>query len=387
MAEIKGKFDEKFAGVAETLSQNFDCGDDIGASVAVFIDGEPVVDIWGGYFDGTFTREWGRNTIACCHSTTKTMSAIAALVAADRGLIDLDERVVKYWPEFAQNGKENILVRHLLGHSSGLAGWQEKVTWEDVYDLDYSLDLLAKQAPWWEPGTASGYHGITFGHLISGVLRGATGRTLGQFFADEVAGPLGADFHIGTGPELDHRVAPFVRAIEDPPEPSNPIADKVCYNPDLSPENSSSIAWRRAEIGGANGHGNARAVATIHSALVSDDVNGIKLLSKATRERVLETQTDGVDMMVEIPFRWGMGFALAGPILTVDTRGHRIAFWGGNGGSLGFVDFDKRMAVSFVMNRWIQGPYEQLRNQRILKAVYECLGHSTERNVSVLSAP
>jgi CubicO group peptidase (beta-lactamase class C family) len=383
MADIKGKYDEKFARVAETLSQSLDCGDDIGASAAVFIDGEPVVDIWGGYFDGTFTREWGRDTIICCHSTTKTMTTMAALVAADRGLIDLDERVAEYWPEFAQNGKENVLVRHVLGHASGLAGWQESVTWDDVYNLDYSTGLLEKQAPWWEPGTASGYHGITLGHLVSGLLIRVTGKTLGNFFKDEIADPLGADFHIGTGPEFDHRVAPFVRAIADPPQPSNPIADRVVYNPDLNPENSSTVAWRRAEIGGANGHGNARAVATIHSALVTDEVNGVRLLSRPVRERLLETQTDGIDLLMGFPVRWGMGFALESEVLIENKRGNRIAFWGGNGGSLAFVDFDERMTVSFVMNRWIEGEYEQIRNLRILKAAYDSLDAAKSMTVSV----
>jgi CubicO group peptidase (beta-lactamase class C family) len=339
----------------------------------VFIDGEPVVDIWGGYFDGSFTREWGRDTIACCHSTTKTMTTMAALVAADRGLIDLDARVADYWPEFAQNGKENILVRNVLGHASGVAGWDESVTWDDVCNLEYSTRLLEKQAPWWEPGTTSGYHGITIGHLVSGILKGATGRTLGQFFEDEIAGPLGADFHIGTGPEIDHRVAPFIRAIPDPPQPSNPYIDRIKFNPDLNPETSSSAAWRRAEIGGANGCGNARAVAKIHSALVTDEVDGVRLLSREIRERVLETQTDGVDLVLELPIRWGMGFALESPYIFDNSRGHRIAFWGGNGGSLAFVDFDERMTVSFVMNRWIEGRYEMERHDRILKAAYDSL--------------
>lgn len=297
---------------------------------------------------------------------------MAALVAADRGLIDLDARVADYWSEFAQNGKEDVLVRHILGHSSGVAGWDESVTWDDVYNLEYSIGLLEKQAPWWKPGTASGYHGVSIGHLVSGLLKRATGKTLGQFFADEVAAPLGADFHIGTGPEHDHRVAPFVRAVADAIEPDNFVARRVVYNPDLLPETSSSIPFRRAEIGGVGGHGNARSVAKILSTLVADEVNGVKLLSKSTRERILETQTNGNDLLMEFPVRWGMGFALESPIFE-NKLGHRVAYWGGNGGSLAFVDFDERMAVSFVMNRWIEGPYEQLRNKRILQAAYDSL--------------
>ena len=191
------------------------------------------------------------------------MTAIAGLVAMDRGLIDPEAPVAKYWPEFAQNGKEKVLVKHLFGHASGLAGWDDDVTWDDVYDLEYSIGLLEKQKPWWEPGTASGYHGISMGHPVSGLLKRVTGKTLGQYFKDDIADPLGADFHIGTGPEHDHRVAPFVQAIPDVEPPANWIAQRVGHFPDLNPANSSSLPFRRAEIGGVNGHGNARAVATI----------------------------------------------------------------------------------------------------------------------------
>jgi CubicO group peptidase (beta-lactamase class C family) len=338
--------------VRDVLAQNLASGDDIGASAAVFINGEPVVDIWGGYFDGTFTRKWDRDTIICTHSTTKTMTALAALLLADRGEIDLNAPVAQYWPEFAANGKASVEVRQLLGHTSGLAGWTEDVTWEDVYDLEKSTDLLAKQAPWWEPGTASGYHGITQGHLVSEVIRRVTGKTLGEYFAAEIARPLGADYHIGTGPECDDRVAPFIQAVPERGTNGNPIHDRVATNPNLNPRTSLSIPWHQAEIGAANGHGNARAVATIHSTLVAEEVNGVRLLSEAGRLRVLEQQSDGIDLVMDIPVRWGMGFALEAPVFE-NVLGHRVAYWGGNGGSLGFVDFDERMAVSFVMNRWI----------------------------------
>ncbi|MBX7174034.1 MAG: beta-lactamase family protein [Pyrinomonadaceae bacterium] len=385
MAEINGKCDKKFARMSEMLNYSLDCGDDIGASVAVFIEGEPVVDIWGGYFDGTFTRKWERDTIICNHSTTKTMTAMAALVLADRGELDLNAPVAKYWTEFAQNGKENILVRHLLGHTSGLAGWTEDVTWEDVYDLEKSSDMLAKQAPWWEPGTASGYHGVTQGHLVSGVIQRITGKTLGQFFADEIAKPLGADYHIGTPAECDDRVAPFVQAIPEVGLSGNPMLDRIAYNPNLNPVNSSSIPWRRAEIGAANGHGNARAVATIHSALVAEKVNGVNLLSEKGRLRVLEEQSNGVDLLLGIPIRWGMGFCLESPLFA-NELGHRLSYWGGNGGSLGYVDLDERMTISFVMNRWIEGaPYEFIRYQRLVKTVYECLAEIGQNKLKATS--
>jgi CubicO group peptidase (beta-lactamase class C family) len=369
---VQGTVAPGFEPVRDALARNLESGDDIGASAAVLIDGQVVVDIWGGYFDGTFTRPWERDTIICTHSTTKTMSAMAALLLADRGEIDLDAPVARYWPEFAAQGKENVLVKQLISHTSGLAGWTENVTWEDVYDLEKSTDLLARQAPWWKPGTASGYHGITLGHLIHGVIQRVTGKTLGQFFNDEIAGPLGADYHIGTGPDCDSRVAPFVQSVPNGGANGNPMHDQVALYPPLHPRTSSSVPFRRAEIGAANGHGNARGVATIHSALVADEVNGVRLLSKAGRRRVLEPQSNGIDLILDAPMRWGMGFALESPLFD-NVRGHTVAYWGGNGGSLGLVDFDERMTVSFVMNRWVIGAYEFVRNQRILKAAYDCL--------------
>jgi CubicO group peptidase (beta-lactamase class C family) len=385
LARVKGMCADEFQPVWDALLYNLQSGEDIGASVAVFIDGEPVVDIFGGYFDATFERPWGRNTIITTHSMTKTMTAMAALVLADSGELDLDERVCTYWPEFAKAGKRDVLVRHLLGHTSGLAGWTEDVSWDDVYDLDYSSALLAAQEPWWEPGTAAGYHGMTQGHLVNGVIQRITGMTLGQYFAQHVAGPLGADYHIGTGPEHDHRVATFIQAVPEDIPHGNWIQERVGLNPNLTPLTSHSLAWRRAEVGGANGHGNARAVATIHSTLACGEANGVRLLSDRGRRRALEPQSDGVDLLLGIPTRWGMGFNLE-CVIVPNPMGHELAFWGGNGGSLGLVDFTERMSVSFVMNRWLEGPYETLRFNRILKAVYESLAARSTRAPLVASA-
>jgi CubicO group peptidase (beta-lactamase class C family) len=289
------------------------------------------------------------------------------------GELDLDAPVARYWPEFAANGKSKVLVRNILGHTSGLAGWTEDVTWEDVYDLEKSTAMLARQAPWWEPGTRSGYHGVTLGHLVSGVISRITGKTLGQFFAEHIARPLKADYHIGLGPEHDHRVAPFVQAIAEPPLSGNPILDRVSTNPNLSPKNSNTVAFRRAEVGAVNGQGNARAIATVHSALASGEANGVKLLSENGRHRALEVQAKGIDLLMDIPVTWGMSFALESPMLE-NPPGHRVAYWGGNGGSMGYVDFDERMSVAYVMNRWLgECPTELDRARRILKAVYASL--------------
>lgn len=373
-ARIKGVCPDRFEPVRQALQYNLDSGEDIGASVAVFIDGESVVDLWGGYFDAKFERPWERETIAITHSNTKTMTGMAALVLADSGELDFDAPVAKYWPEFAQNGKSGVLVKHILSHTSGLAGWTEDVTWEDLFDHDKACDLLARQAPWWEPGTASAYHGISIGHLASGVIKRITGLTLGRYFAEYVARPLGADYHIGTGAEHDHRISPLVRGGRPWLPSGNPIAERVGLNPPLTPEMSHTKAWRRAEVGGANGHGNARAVATIHAALASGGAKGVRLLSDKGRLRALEPMSDGVDLLLGVPIKWGAAaFALEAPLLYPNAPGHRVAFWGGQGGSLGLVDFDERMSISFVMNRWLMGPYELARAHRIIASVYEGL--------------
>ncbi|HRK20565.1 MAG TPA: serine hydrolase domain-containing protein [Fimbriimonadaceae bacterium] len=371
-ARVEGKCSTRFEPVWKLLENLIDSGDDVGASIAVFIDGEPQVDIWGGFFDSGFVRPWERDTIITTHSVTKTMTAIAALVLADQGELDLDARVAHYWPEFGVNGKQNILVRNILGHTSGVAGWDEDVTWEDVFDLERSTDMLARQAPWWEPGTASGYHGMNQGHLVHGIIRRITGMTLGQFFAKHVATPLGADYHIGTGPECDHRISSFIPATYRRMPVGNPIAERVGLNPLLTPQTSMSTAWRRAEVGAANGHGNARSVATVFSALASGGANGMQLLSEKGRHRALEEQSNGVDLLLGVPCRWGMGFGLEGFVFP-NPQGHRIATWGGIGGSLAYADFDERMSVGYVMNRWLDGPYETARFNRILNTIHECL--------------
>lgn len=372
-AKIKGHCDTRFEPVWQALEMSFAMGEDVGASVAVFIDGEAVVDIWGGYFDADFDRPWDRDTIITTHSTTKTMTAMAALVLADSGELDLDAPVARYWPEFAAEGKADIPVRWLLGHTSGLAGWTEDVSWADVYDLEKSTALLAAQAPWWKPGTASGYHGITQGHLISGVIERITGKTLGRYFADHVAGPLGADYHIGIDASEDHRIASFVQATPKQLPAGNPIAERVGLNPVLNPKLSTTSDWRRAEIGAANGQGNARSVATVHSALACGGANGVTLLSDAGRLRALEVQADGIDLLLGLPVKWGMGFALESP-LRQNRPGHRVAYWGGQGGSSCLVDFDERMSVAFVMNRFVEGPGESVRGSRIIEAAYQSLG-------------
>ena len=236
---LGGTCSARFDPLRELFAAKLESGEDLGASLAVNIDGEMVVDLWGGWADEARTVPWTENTITNVFSTTKTMTALAALVLVDRGELDLDATVARYWPEFAARGKAGIKVRHLLSHTSGVSGWEQPITLEDLYDWDKSTALLAAQAPWWEPGTASGYHMLNYGHLIGEVIRRITGQRLGEFFAAHIAGPLGADFHIGLPPSEFHRVANVVPPPCDSPpvDPTqldpNSVAFKTWTNPTM----------------------------------------------------------------------------------------------------------------------------------------------------------
>jgi CubicO group peptidase (beta-lactamase class C family) len=350
-----------FEPVRDLFAASFPNGDNLGASAAIFVDGEPVLDLWGGHIDPERTKPWETDTIVNNFSTTKTMTALAATMLVDRREIDLDAPVAKYWPEFRVNGKQAVKVRHLLGFTAGLPGWTDPVTVEDILDRGKSDRMLAAQAPWWEPGTAIGYHSITIGPLLGELVRRVTGQHLGKFFAAEIARPLGADYHIGTGPELDSRVSPMTAGT--PPRPRDrpgSIPERVFFNPYIYPETASTVAWRRAELGGSNGHGNARSVAAIQSVVsCGGEARGVRLLSREGCERILEPQSDGMDQVLGMPMRWGLGYAINSPLgddmYGRRFTGHRIAMWGGSGGSVVFNDLDRRMTVAFVMNRHVEG--------------------------------
>ena len=277
------------------------------------------------------------------------MTALCALVLADRGDLDLDAPVAEYWPEFAAAGKGGVRVRHLLSHTAGLPTWDEPMATEDLYDWETATARLAAQAPRWEPGTQAGYHAVTQGYLVGEVVRRVTGRSLGTFFAEEVAGPLGADFHIGLPAEHDPRVGPIIPPASVPhPEATDPRNRPG--NPPIPPEVANTVAWRRAEIPAANGHGNARSVAAVQSVLAgAGTARGVRLLSPAGCERVLQEQFRGVDEILGMPMRYGIGYGLAGGWLP----NPRTCFWGGWGGSMVLADLDARMTVAYTMNRML----------------------------------
>ena len=275
----------------------------------------------------------------------------------DEGHIDLDAPVDRYWPEFAASGKEGrVLFRHLLGHTAGLPGWSEPMTVEDLYDWDKATGLLAAQEPWWEPGTASGYHALTQGYLVGEVVRRVTGETVGAFFRERVAGPLGADFHIGLDPAEFGRVANVI-----PPPPPDPgleipeMAARTLGNPPLTADAAWADPWRRAEIPAANGHGNARSVAAVQSVVANaGEVRGVRLLSSAGCERIFQEQAQGTDLVLGVPIRLGTGYGLLTADWGVDPD-TRACFWGGWGGSIIVNNLDTRMTVAYMMNKMGSG--------------------------------
>jgi CubicO group peptidase (beta-lactamase class C family) len=373
---IFGKCNERFSAVRTAFARNLDSGQDIGASFAICLDGELVVDLWGGYFDTTFSRLWERDTIVQLYSSTKTMLGLVALILADRGELDLNAPVAKYWPDFAAEGKGEIAVRQLLGHTSGLCGWADLMTLQDMYDWEKSTTLLARQAPFWKPGRVAGYHGNNQGHLVGEVVRRITGKLLGQFLADEVSAPLGvgADYYISVPAEADRRVSPLIQGQPNDVTNGDPYVNRALYNPHVTPQDTWTIAWRRAELGALNGHGNARGIATLQSILACGEANGVRLMSEAGRERVLEQQSDGVDLVMGLPCRWGMAYSLESAVFWGVPSTARIAWWGGNGGSMSFVDLDARMSIGFAQNRWMGGgPYNLDRSRHLIQAAYASL--------------
>ena len=306
MVDVQGTCDARFEPVRDVLAEQLDSGNDTGASIAVDVDGRTVVDLWGGWCDPGPGRPWSENTITNVWSTTKTVTNLAALMLADRGLLDPYAPVAKYWPEFAENGKERIEVRHILSHTSGVSGWEAPFTTGDMYDREAATRQLATQAPWWEPGTASGYHAQNQGHLVGELVRRLSGKTLKTFVAEEIAGPLGADFQIGAIEADWDRIAPvtpppplpFDFASLDPESPmyktfTGPVADAGAAN---------TPAWRRAELGALNGHGNARSVAAILRVLaLGGEAGGVRLLSPDAIGLIFDEQSHGPDLVLGVP--------------------------------------------------------------------------------------
>jgi CubicO group peptidase (beta-lactamase class C family) len=375
MTQIHGTCHDDFVPVREAFEKNFSERGDLGASVAVSYQGEVVVDLWGGHRDREATQPWEEDTIVNVYSSTKTMAALCLLVLADRGEVDLYEKVANYWPEFAQNGKDTVEVRHFLSHSAGLAGMDDAMTAEDAYDWDKMIAALERQAPWWEPGTASGYHALTQGYLIGEVVRRVTGQSLGAFFRAEIAGPLDADFHIGTPRDAFARIAELDPPASAPASEADAdsIAARTFRSPAISAHAAATDGWRLAEIPAANGHGNARSIVRVQTAVANlGSAFGVNLLSEAGARRVFDEQTNGRDLVLGVPIRFGMGYGLTSDVMPMGPNEH-IAYWGGWGCSSVVVDQDARLCVSYVMNRMAAELLGDMRGFSILQGAYASL--------------
>lgn len=375
---VHGHFDERFSGTVELFAENLKAGNDVGASFALSKDGEMVMDIWGGSLDEAGEQPWQENTIVNVYSSTKTVSFLCALIAADRGLIDFDAPVADYWPEFKAGGKESVKVWHLMNHAAGLSGLDQPISGEDLYDWDLITGLLEAQAPWWEPGTATGYHAITQGHLIGEVIRRVTGKSFGQFLADEVAGPLEADFYVGVPesefPRIGNLIVPEDSKAQSLSEDPGSVADRTFQSPATDAQDSWTDAWRKAEIPAANGHGNARSLVRLQTPLAcGGSAFGVDLLSAETAKMIMTPRIEGTDLVLGVPMTFGLGFGLnRGPIPM--SPNENTGFWGGWGGSSVIVDQDARVAMSYVMNRMYPGLLGDTRSYHLRGKAYKELG-------------
>ncbi|MDG2050509.1 MAG: serine hydrolase [Myxococcota bacterium] len=397
---VDGHCDDRFAQVREVFTENLKSGRDCGAAVSFSLDGETVIDLWGGFLDLEHTRPWQRDTLVNVYSTTKGMTALCAHQLAERGLLDFDAPVAQYWPEFAAQGKQDLPVRWLMSHRAGLPAIREVLPHAALYDWEEMTRALANTEPWWEPGTDQGYHALTFGHLVGEVIRRVSGQSVGTFFKENVAGPLEADFHIGFGPELDARtsdlhgqmvpsagsaragskaspspeipdaVKTFMRNMSDP----NTMAGAAFNNPRQRSGDVNTRAWRAAEIPAANGHGTARSLARIYGALArGGEIDGIRILEPETVDRAIEEQSHGPDAILgQMPLRFGLGFMLRSPVMPLSPS--RRAFGHpGAGGSIGMADPDARVGFGYTLNKMQMGLTGGAGGFAMLRAFYDAL--------------
>ena len=371
---VSGSTTSAFEPLRDLLARNLADGTDLGASVAVLHDGELVADLWGG--EASPGVPWEEDTVVMVWSVTKTMAALTTLVLADRGEIDLDAPVSSYWTDFR---RDDVLVRHLLAHTSGYAGWTETLDFAGLMDLERSERMLAEQEPWWEPGSASGYHMIAYGHLLDGVVRAATGVPLADHFRTLVAEPLGADFHLGVPEDVLGRCARLVpptdSAIDYSVLPEGNLLIPTVVNPLLDVENGcNSDEFRRVSVAGISGHGNARSIAKAQSVVShGGEVNGVRLLSEETIDRIFDVQAEGPDLVLMAPLKWGIGYQLPSPTWPVVPNG-RACWWTGWGGSIVVNDLDRRVTIAFAMNKMVGAHFiSSERTDAYVRTAYECL--------------
>lgn len=383
-ADVHGHCDPGFEAVRTAFEENFRERGELGAAVTVAVDGATVVDLWGGWADAARTRAWERDTLVNVWSTTKGPVALCAHLLADRGLLDFDAPVAGYWPEFAAAGKEKVLVRHLLSHRAGLSGLREPHTLAELCDWELTVERLAATEPWWEPGTRSGYHALTYGFLVGEVVRRVSGLLPGAFLEREVTGPLGIDFTVGLPEKEAGRAAELVH----PPAASSseqaavfsqltPTALAALANPLVGAAEANLPEWRAAEIPAANGHGTARAVAALYGIFAGGgSYDGHRVLSPEAVERVREGQGSCRDLVLGAGFESeteiGLGLWLSGPNGSYGPNPRAFGH-DGFGGSCGLADPEAGVSLGYVMNR--MGPHiaDDPRKMALIDALYRVL--------------
>ena len=380
--KIEGTCDPKFSRVKDAFAENFEKRSEVGAAAAVVLDGKSVVDIWGGHADKAATRPWTRDTLVNVYSTTKGVTAICAHRLVDKGLLDIDAPVAKYWPEFAQAGKDKLPVRFLLSHRAGLPAVRKILDGDALFNWTTMTNALAEQEPWWEPGTAHGYHAVTFGWLVGEVIRRITGKTPGVYLRDEIAGPLGLDFHIGLDAKHDARVAGLIPS--PPPGPGEPnifaeamknpesVVAKAFMNPPLmgKPGLVNSREWRAAEIPAANGHGTARALARLYGALArGGELDGVRVMSKDEVAKCSIEQSNGPDKVLTLNTRFSQGFMMSQPGAELGPNAKSFGHPGA-GGSLGYADPEAKIGFGYTMNKMQASLLIDPRATALIEAVY-----------------
>jgi CubicO group peptidase (beta-lactamase class C family) len=388
--EIRGTYASGFERVRDAFEQNFALRDEVGAAVAVWVEGDLAVNLWGGWADAAGTRPWRQDTLAAVLSGTKGLTSTCVHQLADRDEIDLDAPVARYWPEFGQAGKEAITLAMVMSHRSGVIGPRTRLRWQDVADWDFVCERLAAAEPWWEPGTAQGYHGVSFGFILGEVFRRVTDRTIGQYLRTEIAEPLGIDVHIGLPGAEHHRCAEMVNQSEfdeilaefqapaspvtlaDHPWAGLSVALGLGFVPDEELRVNDVALWREIELPATNGHVSALGMASFYNALAQE-----KLLSRRHMDLVRVSQ-GGFDTDLVLGPRvanhgWGLGYMLNQRGLTGPNP--RIFGHGGSGGAFGFVDLEHQIGYAYVMNHYdVAQANADPRSVALIDEVYAALG-------------
>jgi CubicO group peptidase (beta-lactamase class C family) len=388
---VQGRVDPAFREVLDTFVENFETHGEVGASVCLSVEGETRVDLWGGHVDEAGSAPWTEDTLSLVFSVTKAATALCAHLLVERGELDLHAKVTHYWPEFGQQGKEDATVAMMLNHSVGLPAFRDPIKPGGYYDWDYMVGRLEQEAPFWKPGIRNGYHMISFGWTVGELVRRVSGKSLGTFFADEFARPLGLDFWIGLPEALEPRVSHMIPFLPGPEGPFTDFTKALIGDPTSIP----ALSWlnsggytpdareaHAAEIGGGGGISNARSLVRLFEPLAD---GGGALFSRDSVTRMSQvSMATGDDATLCMPTRFALGF-----MKSMDNRhrpfgdiescilGDRAFGHVGAGGSLGFADPDCALAFGYTMNRMGAGLLLNVRGQGLVDAAYRAVGFRT----------